>query len=130
MCASYQIHGTCYYGYKSQSFFAGHDPTRESGQEVLRISWVESRVRKCSKTRGSGQVGSGSVQNLSRAGSRAFQVRGRWGQECFKSHGSSRVNNFSDFTGRVRSAPEVMKSSRVGSGNDPRETGHSRVGSV
>ena len=64
------------------------------------------------------------------------------GQEVFKSRGSGlvlksygsgrvgsgQVKNSSNFTGRVRSGQEVMKSSRVGSGHDPRETGHSRVG--
>ena len=44
--------------------------------------------------------------------------------------GSGRVNNLSNLTGRVRSRQEVMKSSRVESGHDPRqqETGHLRVG--
>ena len=51
----------------------------------------------------------------------------------FKYHGpgrvgSGRVNNFSNITGKVRSGVEVMESSRVESGHDPRETGHSPVG--
>jgi len=72
---------------------------------------------------GSGRVGSGSVQNLTdrvRSGRvKGFQI---------SRVGSGRVKSFSNLTGRVGSGQEVMKSSRVGSGHDPRETGHSRVG--
>ena len=69
------------------------------------------RVRRCSTCQvGSGQVGSG--------------------QEVFKCHGSGRVKEFSNIPGRVRSGHEVFKISQVGSGHDPRDTGHSRVWST
>ena len=65
------------------------------------------RVRGVSKCRGSGRVGSMCFK-ISRVGS---------GQELLKSCGS----------GRVGSGRDVSKYSRVGSGHDPPDTGHSRV---
>ena len=86
----------------------GHDPIRGSGHGVLTMSRVGSgRVRKCSKSHGSGRV--------------------RSGQKFFKIHGSGRVKNFSNLRGRVRSGREVMKSSRVRSGQEVMQ--NSRVGS-
>ena len=96
---------------------------------VFRGSWSCHGVFKTSR------VGSESVQNL----------RG-WvgsGQERFKSRGSGQVGSkgflISRFgsgpvkekkklTGQVTSTQEAMKSLRIGSDHDPRETGHSRVG--
>ena len=105
--------------YIISGLFAGHDPTRGSGQEVFNISRV-----------GSGQE----VVKISRVES---------GREMFKSRGSNQVGSRffsisrvgpdwiakpSNLPGRARSGLEVMKSSRVGSGHDSRETGHSRIG--
>ena len=60
--------------------------------------------QKVSKSRGSGRVGPIGLKNLAgRVGS---------GQEVSKSRGSGQ---------------EVFKISRVGSGHDPRDMGHSRV---
>ena len=54
-----------------------HDPARGSVQEVFENSWVESgRVRRCSKSHGSGRIGSDRVGP---------------GQEVLKSRGSDRV---------------------------------------
>ena len=70
-----------------------------SGQEIFKISRVGSgRVRRFSKSRGLGRVGSGGFQNLpGRVGS---------GQEVFKSRGSGRVGSrrLEILTGRVGSA--------------------------
>ena len=77
----------------------GHDPTRGSGQEGLKIPQVGSgRVKRCSKCHGSGRVGSTTFQ-ISRVG-------------------PGRIKRFSNITGRVGSGPEVFKSrgsGRVGS---------------
>ena len=83
--------------------FAGHDPTRYSGQKVFKISRV-----------GSGRVGSGRVKRLSniagwvRSGHEFFKSH-EWGrvgsgQDFFKSHGSGQVGSRGDekLTGRVR----------------------------
>ena len=47
-----------------------------------------------------------------------------------ESHGSDRVESRFFQISRVGAGQEVMKSSRVGLGHDPPETGHSRVGST
>ena len=67
--------------------FAGHDPTRESGHVVFKMS----RVGSCREVFKISRVGSGQV------GSRVFQM--------------SRVGS-----GQIGSGQEVMESSRVGSG--------------
>ena len=43
--------------------------------------------------------------------------------------GSGRVKRFSNLTGSAESAHDVFEMSRVGSGYDARDKGHSRVGS-
>ena len=86
--------------------FAGHDPTRGSGDGVFKVSRV-----------GSGRVGSGQESSKSqgsgRVGSRGFQI---------SRAGLGRVNIFSSLTGRIRAGQQVMKSSRARSSHDPRET--------
>ena len=84
---------------KKSGLFTGHDLTDGSGQEVFKISRVMSGSGpEIFKSRGSGLIG------------------------------SDRVNHSSNPTGRVGLGQEVMKNSWVGSGHDPRESGHSRVG--
>ena len=100
--------------------FTGHDPgpvkgvskSRGSGRVKLHFKISPGRVgsgQEVSKSRGSGLVGSIGFKNL------AGQVG--LGQEVSKSRGS----------GRVGSGQEVFKTTRVGSGHDPRDTGHSQV---
>ena len=98
------------------------------------------RVRRCSKGHSSDRAGSRSVQyltgrvGLGRVGSRGCQIsRVRLGLVKIFSNltgrvGSGRVKKCANLTGRVRSGQEETKSSRVGSGHDPRETAQSRVG--
>lgn len=83
-------------------------------------------------------IGSGCVQNLmGRVGSgqEVFKARGsgQVGPKTLNSTGrlgSGRVKNSALQTSRVGSGQEVMRISRVGSGHDPREMGHSWVGPV
>ena len=75
------------------------------------------RVKGVSKSRGSDHHvlkyhGSG------RVGSRGFKIS--W-------VGLGRVNRLQNLAGRVGLGKEVFKISRVGSGHDPRDMGHSRV---
>ena len=64
------------------------------------------------------------VSKLSRVGSGGVT----WGQECFQLTGWVEID--SNLTGRVGSGQEMMESARVGSGHDPLETCHSRVGAA
>ena len=81
--------------------------SRRVGSGVLKILGVRSgRVKTFSNLAG-------------RVGSRSFQI---------SRVGLGWVKKFSNVIGRIRSGQEVLKISRVGSGHDPRETGHSRVG--
>ena len=49
---------------KNPGLFTGHDSTRGSEQEGFKMSWVGSgRIRRCSKCRVSGRVGSTSLKN-------------------------------------------------------------------
>ena len=80
---------------------------------------------KHSKYHWSGRVGSVRVKRASHLAGRV-----RSGQGFFESHGWGRVGSRifkSHGSGRVGSGEETMKSSRVGSGHDPRKTGHSRA---
>ena len=112
---------------KNAGLFTGHDSTRGSGHGVFKMPRV-------------GSVGSGSVQTLTgrvrsgRIGSRGFKSRGsghRSGQEFEKKSRvrSGRVKNFikPHGSGQVGSKGDE-KTHGVGSGHDPQETGHSRVG--
>ena len=74
------------------------------------------RVRKCSNSHGSGRVYR--FSNLAGRVKSYSNLTGRVGsgQDFFKFHWTSQV-----------SGQDIIKSSRVGSGHDPRETGHSRV---
>ena len=77
-----------------------------------------SRVRRCSICHGSGRVGSTSFKSLG---------SGRVGSRFFKSHGSGQVGSKGFQISRAsRVESSVFKMSRVGSGHDPRDTGHSR----
>ena len=93
-------------------------------------------VRRVSKCCGSGRVGSGGVRHVTgRVGSSQQVLKSRWsvrvGSRGFPISrvGSCRVKRFSNLVGRFTSGHEVFKMSRVRSGHDPRDTGHSRVGS-
>lgn len=78
--------------------------SRRNNQRCSRVmTRPAGGILRCSKCDGSGRVGSG-------------QEVVRWDQDVFKSRGSGQVGQ------------EVMKRSRVGSGNGPRKTTHSRVG--
>ena len=108
---------------KIQGLFTGHDPTRGSGQVGLKS--LAGRVgsgHDVLKYHGSGRVGSTGFK-ISRVGS------GRVGSIGFKISrvGSGRAKKFQNLAGRVGLSQEVFKNSRVGSGHDPRDTGHSRV---
>ena len=92
------------------SLFLGGYLEVSSASRVRASRAALGRVRNCSKAHGSGRVGS-----------RGFQI---WWV------GSDRVKDVSNLPGRVGSGQEVMKGSRVESDHDPRETGHSRVGSA
>ena len=71
------------------------------------------------------RVGSGRIKNVSKLTGRVFSD-----QELFISDESDQVgsgqSNFQISGGG--SSQEAMKSSQIESGNDPRETGHTRVG--
>ena len=77
-----------------------------------------------SQSRGSSRVNR--LQNLlGRVGSTGFTIsRVGSGPKALKSRGSGRVKRLQNLAGRVRSGQEVFKISRVGSGHDPRDTGH------
>ena len=94
------------------------------------------RVKEVSKSRGSGRVGSLRFKisrvGSGRVGSRSFlNLAGRVGSGRVASRGfkisrvgSGRVKRFQNLVGRVGSGQEVFQISRVGSGHDPRDTGH------
>ena len=76
-------------------------------------------VKGVSKSRGSGRVGSSRFK-IARVGSGRVK-------RFSKSRGSGRVGSkgaLQNLAGRVGSGQEVFKISRVGSGPDPRDTGH------
>ena len=94
-------------------------------------------VKGVPKSRGSGRVRSSRFE-ISRIGPRGFKISrvgsgrvnrlqnlaGRVGSGRV---GSGRVKRFKNLAHRVGSGQEVFKISRVGTGHDPRDSGHSRV---
>ena len=122
------------YGCNFPRLFTGHDPTRGSGQGGFKISRVGSgRVKTFQNVTGrSGRVGSrgfkisrvesGRVSSVQNIAGRARSGRARSGRVR-----SGRVKRFQNLTSRVGSGQEAFKISRVRSGYNPRDTGHSRV---
>ena len=129
-----------------REFLTGHDPIRGrfpgfftghrtcgSGQKRVELSRVRSdgdgsgRVRRCSKSDGSGRVGSDRVRIFSNLLGRVRSGRvGSGGvRRCFKSHGSGRVRSGRVGIGGIENLTGWVGLGRVGSGR----VGSGRVGS-